>query len=891
MSFSRQLFTLILLTLLAQPTLADTEETIEPEVATGIARREYQTSRIVGQPPVIDGTLNDPVWDQVEWTSDFIQRIPTDGDPPTQQSHFKVVYDDEALYFAFQLDDDPEEVAPLLGRRDTFPGDVVEINIDSYGDRRTAFSFTLSASGVRGDELISNDGSNWDTSYNPVWTFKPRITKTGWVAEARIPLSQLRFSGEADQTWGLQVMRQLHRLQERSTWQRIPKDSSGWVSQFGELQGLENLQPKRRIELLPYGVARGESYTQEEGNPFRTGSDNDFDIGLDGKVGLTNNLTLDFTFNPDFGQVEADPSEVNLTAFETFFDERRPFFVEGKQILDLRLAPAITGGSFTRDTLFYSRRIGISSRYSPDLPEGSYFDAPNASTILGAVKLSGKTASGLSIGILNSVTAKETGGLSIDGDRSSIAVDPLTNYFVGRIQQDYRDGDTQFGGMVTAVNRKIDDQHLEFLREEAYAGGLDFSTYFKDRDYRFDANILGSMIQGSPEAIALAQTSSARYFQRPDNDSEDFDPTRTSLGGHSGSMRLLRTNNHDLQFQTGVAWRSPGFEINDLGFMRSADEINQFTWVGYSKRDPFMIFDRWQLNGNQWLDWDYGGNFLGYRYNVNTNAQFKNKLSSGLGLTRRGEFTSNTALRGGPSSVWPGNWNYNAWFSTDRSKKVAGSIGAFGWRGDEDSSDYEELWGSLTVRPTNALRIWLHPSLSRNQTEMQYVGTDSFDGDRYLFGSLDQETFATTLRIDYSITPDLTIQLYGQPFVSVGRYDTFKRITNPQANSYHDRFASFTDEQISFDPDTGVYSVDETLDGAVDYSFGNPDFDLRDFNSNLVVRWEFRPGSTFYVVWAQTRNSSARIGQDLGISDDLSNLFAARPNDVIVLKIAKWFNP
>jgi hypothetical protein len=857
-----------------------------------VERRIYRTQRVNGETPVIDGVINEPVWDTVEWSSDFVQRDPDDGQPPAQQTRFKIVYDDEALYFAFHLEDDPEQLSPILARRDSFPGDWVEVNIDSYGDKRTAFSFTISLSGTRGDELISNDGSNWDTSWNPIWIGRARATETGWTAETRIPLSQLRFSGAADQTWGLQVMRRLFRLEERSTWQHIPKDSSGWVSQFGELRGLENLQPKRRIELVPYGVARAESYEKEEGNPFRTGSDNELEVGLDGKIGLSNNVTLDFTFNPDFGQVEADPSEVNLTAFETFFQERRPFFVEGKQIFDLRLAPAITGGSFARDTLFYSRRIGQGTGFEPDLPEDGYFDAPLQTRILGAAKVSGKTASGMSIGVLNSVTDEEMGDTYIDGQRGEITASPLTNYFVGRLQQDFRDGDTVFGGMVTAVNRKIEDEHLEFLRDQAYAGGLDLSTYFKDRDYRFDMNLLGSTIRGSEEAIAEAQTSSARYYQRPDNESASFDPTRTSLSGHSGSMRLRRTSNHELMFETGVAWRSPGFEINDLGFMRSADQINQFTWVGYSKRNPFSIFDRAQWNANQWLDWDYAGNFLGDRYNTNANAQFRNKYHVWTGLTRTNEFTSNTALRGGPSSLWPGDWAFNIGGGSDQRKDIHGSAGTYIRKGDHDSATFHEMWLDLVVRPTKALRFTVSPSYFTDERELQYVTTEALDEDeRYVFGSLDQETFVLTVRLDYSITPDLTIQFYGQPFTSVGRYAGFKRITEPKAKRYRDRFTTFGESQISYEAEDDSYSVDENGNGIVDYSFGNPDFDLRDFNSNLVFRWEYRPGSTVYFVWSQSRFSSDRIGRDLDVRDDFSNLFNAHADNVILLKIGKWFNP
>ncbi len=856
-----------------------------------IPKRTYD-SRRAGEAPVLDGRLDDPVWDTVEWSSDFIQHEPAGGEAPSVQTQFKAVYDDDALYFAFRLHDDPEQVSRQLARRDRFPGDWIEVNIDSYFDHRTAFSFTLSCSGTQGDELVSNDGNNWDSNWDPIWNGATQLDDEGWTAEMRIPLSQLRFSAADEQTWGLQINRRVYRLEERSTWQRIPKDVSGWVSNFGELRGLRNLEPKRHIELVPYAVASGESFEAEPGNPFRDGSASDIDGGLDGKIGVTNNLTLDFTVNPDFGQVEADPSQVNLTAFETFFQEKRPFFIEGSDIFDLRLAPAVTGGSFTRDRLFYSRRVGRQPGFFPDVPDGGFVDQPEASTIIGAVKLSGKTAGGLSIGVLESFTAEETATIDLGGERSGQTVEPLTSYFAGRLRQDFRDGDTQIGGMVTAVNRKIDDVQLDFMRSAAYAGGLDFSHYFHDRDYRFEASFLASELQGSEQAILEAQESSARYYQRPDNDYVTLDPTRTSLSGHAGSVRLSRTSNHELVFQTGVAWRSPGFEINDLGFMRAADGINQFTWVAYQKRNPFSIFDRLNINGNQKLEWDYGGNFLGGDVNVNANAQFRNKYGAGLGVTREYDFVSNTRLRGGPSSRWPGSWSYNMWVDTDRRKKFSGSLGTFGHRGDEGSVDTQEIWGAVVWRPSDSIRFTVRPSHERSEREMQYIGTETFgDGDRFLFGSIDQETTALTLRLDYSITPDLTVQLYASPFVSTGRYSAFKRTTDPRATAYRDRFGVFDGEQITFDPSADLFEVDENRDGVVDYSFSNPDFDFREFNSNLVIRWEYRPGSAVFLVWSQVRDDSTLLDDDLDYRNNLDQLFAVPSHDVVLLKVSKWFSP
>jgi hypothetical protein len=782
-------------------------------------------------------------------------------------------------------------VSRWLARHDRFPGDWIEVNIDSYYDQRTAFSFTLSLSGTRGDEFISNDGENWDPSWDPIWSGATAAVAEGWTAEMRIPLGQLRFSDAPEQTWGLQLTRRLFRKEERSTWQHIPKDVTGWVSHFGQLRGIENIEPSRRVELRPYGVAQADRFEEEPGNPFADGQTGSLTAGLDGKIGVTSDLTLDFTVNPDFGQVEADPSEVNLTEFETFFRERRPFFVEGQDIFDLPLAPAFAGGDFTRDTLFYSRRVGGQPSHSPELEPGAFADEPFSSSILGAFKLSGKTPSGLTIGVLDSLTARESAAIDEAGDRRRESVEPLTNFFVGRVQQELRAGETQLGGMLTAVHRDIDVTHLEFLPARAFAGGIDLLHHFNDRDYRIEANIIGSYLGGSERAIEDVQTSSARYFQRPDNDYVTFDPARTSLTGHSGSVRVTRTSNSRLTFQTGVAYRSPGFEINELGFMRNADQINQFTWVGYRFDQPFSIFRQLRINANQWFDWDFGGHLLRKAFNTNAHAHFRNNYRLGFGITREGEYTSNTRLRGGPSSKWPGGLAYDAYVESDSRRRFAVGGGLFGHDGDDNSGHVRRFWADLTVRPTNAISIAFSPELTDNRQELQYVDTQSFnDEDRFLLGSLDQDTLSLTFRVDLAITPSLTVQYYGSPFASSGRYAQHKRITRPLADRYSDRFAAFAPDQIAFDAAEAAYRVDEDRDGSVDYSFDNPDFDLREFNSTLVLRWEYHPGSLLYVVWSQARVDDVLRNEDPALAGGVRDVFQAPPHDVLLIKLSHWFS-
>jgi len=855
-----------------------------------IEPRVYTTQRTIGPAPVVDGRLDDTAWEIVDWTGDFVQREPADGEPPSRQTKFKVVYDDEALYFAFRAYDDPELVTRMLARRDWFPGDWVEVNIDSYFDRTTAFSFTLSVSGTRGDEFVSDDGGNWDGNWDPVWQGATRTDGEGWTAEMKIPLSQLRFNGNEDQTWGLQVQRRIFREEERSTWQSIPKDVTGWVSRFGHLRGISGIKPGKHVELLFYGLAKGENFEEVPGNPFMDGGSGTLTGGLDGKIGVTNNMTVDFTVNPDFGQVEADPSEVNLTAFETYFSERRPFFVEGNDILRFRLCPAVTGGSFTRDELFYSRRIGGSPAHWPDLADQEWLDQPEYTSILGAIKMTGKTSRGLSIGVLESVTAREKAEIENNGQRRFETVEPLTNYFVGRVQQDFRKGDTRIGAIATAVNRDIENSHLDFMCRQAYAGGVDFLHYFHNRDYRVEANLLASHLGGSENAIYEAQVSSARYYQRPDNDYVSLDPTRTSLSGHSGSARLRRTSNSKFVFETGAAWRSPGFEINDLGYMRNADQINQFTWGAYNFRNPFSIFNNLAINTNQWLNWDFGGNFLYAMYNVNSNATFRNNFRIGGGITRGGEVVSNTELRGGPSSKWPGFTEYNIWLNTDSRKRLYGGIGGYTNQGDENYEDYRNYWFDLSFRPNDAMGVTLSPSYTTNRPLMQYIGTNDFaDDERYLFGSLDQKTMNIVFRIDYCLCPNLTVQYYGSPFISSGKYSQFKRTTNPRAAEFADRYSIFTNAQIAYDRDNAVYLVDENVDGNIDYSFNNPDFNVRDFNSNLVVRWEYMPGSLLYLVWSQARSDYVPVGE-FDFKRDMQGLFDVHAHDVFLIKLVKWFS-
>ncbi len=851
-------------------------------------KKTYVTNNINPHPPVIDGKFNDPVWAKVPWGSGFIQRSPYEGKKPSQETAFKILYDDRYIYVAVMAyDDEPDRIEKRMTRRDDIEGDCIEVHFDSYFDHMTAFGFMVSAAGVKGDFIISDDGDNLDPTWDPIWFVKTDTNEEGWAAEMRIPLSQLRYGKKAAQIWGLQVERNIFRKEETSQWQIIPQKASGWVHLFGELHGIKGIQAQRQIELTPYSVGKMQRFKRQEGNPFATGGLENLYAGLDGKIGLTSDLTMDFTINPDFGQVEADPSVVNLTAFETYYNEKRPFFIEGRNILNFQIMGG--DGDFSRDNLFYSRRIGRSPQYYPDTREQEYLEMPENTTILGAFKITGKTKNGLSIGIIDSITARESAEMSYQGQSRLEVVEPFTNYLGLRLQKDYNKGNTVFGGMFTATNRHIRNEELNFLHDAAYTGGFDFTHYWKNKTYYFIFNTVFSQVQGSKQALLRTQESPIRYFQRPDTDHVSVDPDRTSLFGHGGTINFGKGGSSGFRFSGGVTWRSPGLELNDMGYLYKSDLIMQWIWANYRITEPFSLFREISFNFNQWIGWDFGGENIFEGGNIGFWGQFKNYWSFSGGINRQGSSLSTSALRGGPALRWSGAWN--SWFSleSDSRKKISYFASAFLSYKDEDDSRINDLEVGISYRPNKALSLSLSPTYTFNLNQLQYITTqDQDDGKKYIFARIDQETMGLTCRLNLSLTPDLSIQLYGQPFISSGGYSKFKRITDSRAQEYTDRFHSFTDDEIEYDPAGENYSIDEDLDGVVDYSFGKPDFNFLQFRMNLVARWEYIPGSTLYVVWTQGRTDTLSLS-DFSFTEGMQDLFSIHPHNIFLIKFSYCF--
>jgi hypothetical protein len=864
-------------------------------------KKRYKATQIK-EAPAIDGILNDEAWKTGEWTDDFTQFEPYNGRKPSQKTEFKIVYDNNNLYVGVKAyDSSPDSIVNRLTRRDHEDGDMVAIIFDSFHDLRTGFYFGVSAGGVKFDQMIVNDGQNMeDMTWDPNWWVATAINSEGWVAEMKIPFSQLRFE-KSEEVWGLEMLRTIYRKQETNLWQHIPQDAPGIIHMIGEMSGIENVKPRKIFDVTPYGVAQTERYASEEGNPFSTGKRSKLNGGLDAKIGVTNNLTMDLTINPDFGQVEADPSEVNLTAYETYFQEKRPFFIEGNNIVSFGLG--VGDGEEGNDNLFYSRRIGRRPQIEPGEDydyEGKplFYQAPDRTSILGAAKLTGKTKDGLSIGFMNAVTSEEIADIDTGGYRTTQVVEPLTNYLAARLQKDYKEGNTIIGGMVTAVNRFMDDIPASedpvntlknTLSNAAYTGGLDFTQYFHKKTYMINLNTAFSYIEGTELAMVKAQESSARYFQKPGN-SIPLDSSRTSLVGNGGRLQFMKAGNGHWNYGGAFVWKTPGLELNDMGYMREADQMLQAAWVNYRLWEPKSFYRNINLNATQYAGWDFSGIHLFDGVNAGGNVNFKNYWSTYLGTNLNYNSISNSMLRGGPVMKMPGSLNSWLHINTDSRKKIQLELAIQHSLGFEGSHQSLDLMPEIIYKPVNALSLTLIPSYKISKDELQYVDQQYFeDQPRYIFGTIDQKVYGMSFRVNFNFTPDLTLQYWGQPFIASGKYYDYKYIADPMTTEYHDRFILYTPEQISYNEAGDVYEIREDANSSVDYAFGKPDFNVREFLSNFVLRWEYNPGSSVYLVWSQTRFNDEYSGGTMDYSGDMNTLFNLRPHNVFLIKFSYRF--
>jgi hypothetical protein len=799
----------------------------------------------------VDGQLTEGSWSDAVPTSDFQQREPSEGAAATHATDVRVLYDRDAIYVAVRaVDPEPDRIVGLLTRRDDqSPSDWVSILVDSYHDRRSAFEFGVNPAGVKFDRYWFNDSNN-DRGWDAVWDAAASRSADGWQAEFRIPFSQLRFKVESPDAIGFAVVRTVAHANETATWPLLAKSASGYVSSFGELRGLRVAGPQRRLELMPYALGQVATAPLEDQNPLVRATDPDMTVGVDLKYQLTPGLTLTGTVNPDFGQVEADPAVVNLGAFETFFEERRPFFVEGS-------------GNFSFQNLFYSRRIGRPPQRGISAPDDGFVTQPSRSTVLAAAKVTGRVG-GFAIGALNAITTAEYATLASGPAlaRSTSPVEPTTSYSVGRVSREFANK-SRVSAMFTSTNRRLTDE-LRFLADHAYTGAVDGDWRLRSDRYSLSGFWAGSSVHGAAEAIDRLQRTNVHSFQRPDAGHLMYDPTRTSLGGHSGGLSFGKISGQRTRANVNVGYRSPGFEVNDLGFQSRADEIWQNAWIQFRSERHGKYIRYKNINFNQWSGFNFGGDRRDLGYNVNSHWTFNSGWGFGSGLTYTRERFDDRHTRGGPGAFVPGGIHQWGYLDSDNRRGVAFNV--FGaWSNDLNGSRHWESNVGITVRPGPALTLNPRIEVSRNRSRTQWVtNLDDDRGTHYVFGRINQTSVGVSVRANYTIRPTLTLQLYARPFVSAGAYSDFKELVNGRALLYDDRYAPF-----AYDDD--------------------PNFNFLSFRTTNVLRWEYRPGSTLFVVWQQGREEVFADGR-FRWDRDLGGAFEAPASNTVLIKISRWMN-
>jgi hypothetical protein len=825
---------------------------------------EHPTLRAVrvAAGPTIDGDLSDPAWQSAPEFIDFTQHDPIDGAAPTMRTSVRIVYDDEAIYFGTKVED-PHPPTALLVRRDSFtPSDFLSFNIDPQLDRLSGAAFTVTPTNVKIDSILYNDIGE-DISWDGVWDSATKVVADGWIAEMRIPFSQLRFPDKPVHVWGINITRRTVRNNE---WVRVVntrKGDTGFVSHFADIVGLEGIRRGRPLELVPYAVARSDYRTRRDReNPFLETQDHRLDGGLDLKYALTSSLTLTGTVNPDFGQVEVDPAVVNLSDFETFYPEKRPFFTEGLNIFNFGDTPAPTHFGFIfAPTLFYTRRIGRAPQGSPD---AEYFAAPSETTIMGAAKITGKLPGGWSIGILDALTDTERArfeGGPPENETGREHVEPMTNYFVTRATKEIGDG-SRLGLLFTSVNRKLADE-LSSLRESAVTAGVDGYTSFDEKSWILEGWLVGSRVSGSAQAIELTQRSSSRYYQRPDATHVELDPTRTSLTGWGGRAMISKA--------TGI-WRpnvsvqafSPGYETNDTGFMQRTDLISSHALMEYNNQNPSKHLRSRTAWVGVWQNQNFDGNVLERGVFVDMFGTWQSYWEYRAALFITPGAFSDQLTRGGPLVRTPRGWTTELRLASDDRKKYSFEFEADLY-GADDESYARTFTLSLNARPAPNLQLSVEPSFRRSHDYTQFVtaipdssATATF-GQRYVFAELEQRSFELGTRVDWTLTSALSFQLYLQPFIASGDF-----------HDYHSLDAARTRD---FTP---VASVPM-----------NPDFNFRSVRGSAVARWEFRPGSALYVVWNENRVDVDPQG-DFSIGRDLRAIPNAPSHDVFLVKLSYW---
>ncbi|MEO7183595.1 MAG: DUF5916 domain-containing protein [Gemmatimonadaceae bacterium] len=830
----------------------------------------------------IDGRIDEAAWRAATVGSDFVQRTPDVLQPASQRTEVRMLIDDAALYVAIRLHDSaPDSIIAPLGRRDAeLYSDWAQVLIDAYHDKRTAFRFMVNPAGVQRDGVISEDDEfTEDLGWDAVWSSAARVDSAGWTAELRIPLSQLRFSVSADGAtrWGLQIGRQLARRDERSYWSPIAPNVSGFVSQFGTLDSVRVPRPARRVEVMPYLSSRITRAPVEIGNPVQPRSALDRTAGADIRLGVTQELTLTGTINPDFGQVEADPSEVNLTSVESFFGERRPFFLEGSSLFGFDMVSNWWTG---REELFYSRRIGRAPQGdSPD--DARWIERPSTTPVLGALKLSGRTAGGWKIAALGALTGDARASyVDPRGQRATSVIEPRTRSAVVRVTRDLTN-EGSIGSVLTVLDR---DESIPTLRNGAVVGGVDGRVRFGGRKFELFAYALGSMVRGSPEAIIATQQSTTHLFQRPDASYLGVDSSRTSLGGISSILRLTKVGGGHTRGGIYTKVVTPGFEANDLGLQPRADFINANLWMGWDGFESNRFVRNWESWFVAWTGSSFGGDRERFGQRLYGRAMLHSSWELESYIERHASLRSLTALRGGPVLTTPASLGGFARVASDRRRAVTADLMVRVARDDEGPGRSLWLAPSLATRVGGNTQLSVAPSLSWWRNPQQFVASvDAADGTHHVVSDLLQSSAAVMLRASYALSSRLSFQLYAQPFVSAGEYRQLGEVVAARAPTFDQRVRLFSPESVRLSAND---QVDVRRAGGL-LSFGRPDYSFAELRSNAVMRWEYRPGSTLFVVWSQGRTLDGEP-EPFDVGGQSRELLRLPSTNVLLVKVSHW---
>lgn len=862
------------------------------------AAPQAAATRLTGS-VTIDGRLDEAIWLAAPAITGMRQRRPVEGVAASLRTDVRIVYDDEAIYVGARMfDDQPERIVGRLARRDADTGsDIILVQFDPYHNHNGDASFSLNPKGQRWD------GGNEDESWDPVWQGKAMVDSLGWTAEMRIPFSQLRFKPGATGSWGLQIERFINRLNETDVWSYWQLKESGGPSRWGHLNGITN--PSKlpgRLELLPYAVTMAELNDDvDAANPFASKREGTVRVGADLKYQLTSTLTLSATINPDFGQAEVDPAVVNLSAFETFFDEKREFFIEGRDKFRFGSLWCFTCSNTSSLSMLFTRRIGRPPQ-AGGLADarGEHVDMPDATTIIGAAKLTGRTSGGWNIGVLNAVTSRENADVRAGAIDLQQEVEPATNYFVSRVSRDLENGNLRIGGIATSVVRGFDDAALaDRLNRHSEGFGLDTEYWWANRSYHLIAQAAVTNISGEPAAILRAQTASARYFQRPDREqgsnglfTNKFDPTLTSMRGYGGYFRLARESG-DFRWESSLNVRSPGFENNDIAALSRVDYIwmhgnvnRRWTKPGKYRRSAGVT-----LGGQQ--QYNYDGDINARQVHSVAWIETPFYWEFGTWNSYRPSVMDERRTRGGPVVALASEKNIEAWIYSDRRKQVYFNLSPWLYATGEGGRN-RGVNVSMTWQPASNVSVSLGPSYSAADSKAQFITAvddptaELFYGKRYVFSDLEQKTLSMDTRLNVTFTPAMSLQLFAQPFISSNDFSAWKEYARPRVVDklvYGRDIGTVTERldaggrTIVIDPDAGG--------PANSFEFKDRDFTLRSLRGNAVFRWEYVPGSTLFVVWTQDRASETATG-DFDLGRDRRALFTSPARHVLLMKVNYW---